>query len=55
MSDLTLQPDGRAPIVIGSGGTVVAGAALDIVGWLSGRGNGSALRTAGGLPELPSW
>jgi len=53
--DLSLEPDGRERIVIGSGGPVVAGSALDIVGWLSGRGNGSALRTAGGLPELPSW
>jgi len=53
--DLILEPDGRDRIVIGSGGPVVAGSALDIVGWLSGRGDGSALRTTGGLPELPSW
>ena len=53
--DLSLEPDGRERIVIGSGGPVVAGSALDIVGWLSGRGDGSALRTTGGLPELPSW
>ena len=53
--DLILDPDGRERIGIGSGGPVVAGSALDIVCWLSGRGDGSALRTAGGLPELPSW
>jgi hypothetical protein len=53
--DLILQPDGREPIVIGAGGPVVAGPGLDIVGWLSGRGDGSGLRTAGGLPELGSW
>jgi len=53
--DLILQPDGREPIVIGAGGPVVAGPALDIVGWLSGRGDGSGLRTPGALPELPSW
>ncbi len=53
--DLILQPDGREPIVIGAGGPVIAGPALDIVGWLSGRGDGSGLRTVGGLPELPPW
>ncbi len=52
---LILEPNGRERIVIGSGGPVVAGSALDIVRWLSGRGDGSALRTAGGLPQLPSW
>ena len=52
---LSLQPDGREPIVIRAGGPVVAGPALDIVGWLSGRGDGSELRAVGGLPELPSW
>jgi len=25
------------------------------VGWLSGRRDGAALRTAGALPDLPSW
>ncbi len=53
--DLILQPDGREPIIVGSGGPVVTGSALDIVSWLSGRGDGSELRTVGGLPELPSW
>jgi len=52
---VTLEPDGREPIVIGAGGAVVAGPAVEIVGWLSGRRDGSGLRTVGGLPELPSW
>ena len=31
------------------------GAAIRIVGWLSGRSDGSGLRTAGSLPDLPTW
>ena len=55
VSGLTLIPDGAAAITIGTGGPQVAGAATDLVGWLSGRTDGSLLRTAGPLPELPSW
>jgi maleylpyruvate isomerase len=53
--DLILEPTGRESVVVGSGGPVVAGPALDLVGWLSGRADGSALKTAGGLPPLPTW
>lgn len=55
VQDLVLAPDSRPPIIIGSGETTVAGAALDLVGWLSGRSDGGALRTEAGLPALPSW
>lgn len=52
---MVLAPDSADPIVIGDGGPRVAGRAIDLVGWLSGRADGSSLRTAGSLPELPSW
>jgi hypothetical protein len=52
---MVLEPDGADPIVIGDGGPRVAGSAVDLVGWLSGRRDGTALRVAGSLPELPSW
>ena len=52
---LVLEPSGQPPITIGTGGRSVAGDAIDLVGWLSGRSDGSALRTADGLPELPHW
>ena len=51
----TLIPDGGDPIRIRGGGLEVAGTAIELVGWLSGRSDGSALRTAGALPELPTW
>ena len=52
---MVLEPDGAEPIVIGDGGPRVAGSAVDLVSWLSGRRDGAALRTAGALPDLPSW
>ena len=52
---MVLEPDGAEPIVIGDGGPRVAGSAVDLVSWLSGRPDGAALRTAGALPDLPSW
>lgn len=52
---LTLIPDRGAPAVIGDGAVEVSGSAIDLVGWLSGRTDGGALRTSGGLPELPPW
>ena len=55
VGDMVLEPDGADPVVIGDGGPRVAGSAVDLVGWLSGRQDGTALRVAGSLPELPSW
>jgi len=52
---MILQPDGAEPIVIGDGGPRVAGSAVDLAGWLSGRRDGAALRTDDALPDLPSW
>jgi len=52
---LTLQPNAAAALTIGAGGQQIAGAAIDLVGWLSGRSDGSMLRTAGPLPNLPTW
>jgi len=52
---MKLRPAGIEPIVIRDGEQEIAGAAVDLVGWLSGRGDGSSLRTTGALPELPSW
>ena len=45
---MTLEPDGGTRIEIRGGGPVVAGSAMDIVRWLTGRGDGSARRTAAG-------
>ena len=55
VSGLTLAPDGGAPIDLGGGGPVVAGGAVELIGWLSGRTDGSTLRLPAGLPELPAW
>jgi maleylpyruvate isomerase len=52
---MRLQPNGAEMIVIRGGEQVIAGSAADLVGWLSGRSDGSSLRTTGALPELPSW
>ncbi len=52
---MTLQPTSAAPIEVAGGGPQIAGTARDLVGWLSGRGDGAALSTEGALPELPSW
>ena len=52
---LVLHPFGQPPITVGTGGRTVAGDAVDLVGWLSGRSDGSALRTSDGLPDLPHW
>jgi maleylpyruvate isomerase len=55
VTGLTLVPDGGTPIDLGDGGPVVAGSAVDLIGWLSGRTDGSTLRLPAGLPELPAW
>ncbi len=52
---LTIVPDGADAVRIRGGGQEVAGPAIELVGWLSGRSDGSGLRTAGSLPELPRW
>jgi len=38
-----------------SGGVRVSGTRVHLVGWLSGRADGSALRCDGELPRLPPW
>ena len=55
VTGLRLEPDTAAPITLGDGGRTVAGSAIDLVGWLSGRTDGAGLRATGGLPELPTW
>ena len=55
VNGLTLQPSGAQAIVLGAGGQQIAGAAIDLAGWLAGRSDGSMLRTVGRLPELPAW
>lgn len=55
VTGFVLQPDGGVPIVIGDGGPMVWGRPVDLVGWLSGRADGSSLRPDGPLPELPAW
>lgn len=55
VTGLTLAPDGGTPIDLGDGGPAVAGSAVDLIGWLSGRTDGSTLRLPAGLPELPAW
>lgn len=52
---ITLLPDGAAAIAIGGGGQQIGGPAIDLVGWLAGRSAGAGLRTAGPLPDLPTW
>ena len=52
---MILDPDGAEPIVIADGGPRVSGSAVDLVGWLSGRRDGAALRSGDVLPDLPSW
>jgi maleylpyruvate isomerase len=55
VTGLTLVPDGAPRITIGQGGPPIAGAAIDVAGWLSGRYDGSRLRVDEPLPELPTW
>jgi maleylpyruvate isomerase len=55
VTGLTLEPEGGEPIVIGAGGAPIGGRVVDLVGWLSGRTDGSTLRTSGVLPRLPTW
>ncbi len=54
-----LLPDGGKPITLGevtdAVPSTVAGPALELVGWLSGRMDGASLRTSKGLPQLPGW
>lgn len=52
---MTLQPEGNDPILIGSGGPTIAGPAIGLVGWLSGREDGGGLTADGALPRLPPW
>lgn len=48
-------PDGRRrDWSLGGGGPTVAGASPDLLAWLTGRGDGSALRSDD-LPVLPPW
>jgi maleylpyruvate isomerase len=43
-------------VVVGDGTVPVRGSAADVLAWLSGRSDGSALETDGAaLPVLPSW
>ena len=55
VTGLTLVPDGAPMITIGQGGPPIAGAAIDVASWLSGRDDGSRLRVDEPLPELPTW
>ncbi|WP_329277573.1 maleylpyruvate isomerase family mycothiol-dependent enzyme [Streptomyces sp. NBC_00691] len=53
----TLRADGGQAWKTGgtTGGVAVTGGAVEILGWLAGRRDGSALRTEGGpLPRLPA-
>jgi maleylpyruvate isomerase len=50
---MTLAPDGGISIEIRGGGPVVAGSAMDLVRWLSGRG--ANVHSDGPLPDLPAW
>lgn len=52
---MTLYPDHADPIELGGGGPDIRGRAIDLVAWLSGRADGSALSTDQPLPDLPSW
>ncbi len=57
---VVLLPDGRNPVTLGdlhdaARPPTVAGPAVDIVGWLSGRTDGATLRSDGALPPLPDW
>jgi maleylpyruvate isomerase len=56
--DLTLEVAGIGhPVLIGSGGTLVAGSAATLAAWLTGRSDGYDLTVPGGgaLPTLPAW
>ena len=55
VNGITLVPDGTEVIRIRGGGQEVAGTSIELVRWLSGRSNGSGLRTVGTLPPLPTW
>ncbi len=55
-----LLPHGEPPIELadidtGAEPPTVAGSAIELVGWLSGRTDGGTLRSDSGLPELPEW
>ncbi len=55
-----LLPHGGSPIELGESDPgaeppTVAGSAVELIGWLSGRTDGGALRTSSGLPPLPEW
>jgi maleylpyruvate isomerase len=39
----------------GEGGVAVSGSLPDVVAWLTGRADGSALQADGQLPDLPPW
>ena len=55
VNGLTLFPAGAEAVTIREGGPEVSGTAVELIGWLSGRSDGSRLKTAGTLPELPTW
>lgn len=52
---VTLRPEHAEAIAVGDGGPDIRGRAVDLVGWLAGRTDGSTLTSDGPLPELPSW
>ncbi|MFF4596733.1 maleylpyruvate isomerase family mycothiol-dependent enzyme [Amycolatopsis sp. NPDC001319] len=52
---LVLAPTGRAPIVLGEGGTTVSGDMPDLVRWVTGRGTAGVVTESGELPALPRW
>ncbi len=52
---LTLRPQERDAIELGSGGQEIAGPVVDIAAWLAGRGDGARLTSDRPLPELPAW
>lgn len=52
---LTLAPEDREPVVLGTGGPVVGGALPDIVRWLTGRGTQRLTSGTGGIPAVPRW
>jgi maleylpyruvate isomerase len=53
---VTFSDGSEEEVVVGDGTVSVRGAAADVLAWLTGRGDGSALTVDGGpLPTLPSW
>jgi maleylpyruvate isomerase len=53
--DLTLDPTGFSPIVIGTAGPTVSGTLPDIARWLTGRGGRHLTCSSEQLPQIPRW